>query len=116
MKLLAAHKSDESEYVRKSVGNAIWHISKKHSKLVSSELSTWDLSSKEIRQVYKLASKSTNLCFFNIGPPCPELSKLNTSHHRWHHQAGNQKNGFLLFLCQDAGREEDITCHAHTLM
>ena len=87
MKLLAAHKSDESEYVRKSVGNAIWDISKKHSKLVSAELSTWDLSSKEIRQVYKLASKSTNLCFFNIGPPCPELSKLNTSRHRWHHQA-----------------------------
>ena len=55
--LLAAHKSDESEYVRKSVGNAIRDISKKHSALVVAELSTWDLSSKEVRQVYKLASK-----------------------------------------------------------
>ena len=57
IKLLAAHKSDESEYVRKSIGNAMRDISKKHSTLVSAELSTWDLSSKEIHQVYKLASK-----------------------------------------------------------
>lgn len=42
MELLAAHKSDESAYVRKSIGNAIWDISKKYSKLVSAELSTWD--------------------------------------------------------------------------
>ena len=57
IKLLAAHKSDESEYVRKSIGNAMRDISKKHSTLVSAELSTWDLSSKEIHQVYKRASK-----------------------------------------------------------
>ena len=57
IKLLAANKSDESEYVRKSIGNAMRDISKKHSTLVSAELSTWDLSSKEIHQVYKLASK-----------------------------------------------------------
>ena len=57
IELLAAHKSDESAYVRKSIGNAIRDISKKHSKLVSAELSTWDLSPKEIHQVYKLASK-----------------------------------------------------------
>ena len=57
IKLLAAHKSDKSEYVRKSVGNAIRDISKKHGELVSEELSTWELSSKEICQVYKLASK-----------------------------------------------------------
>ena len=57
IKLLAAHKSDESEYVRKSIGNAMRDISKKHSELVSKELSTWELSSKEIIQVYKLASK-----------------------------------------------------------
>ena len=57
IKLLAAHKSDESEYVRKSIGNAMRDISKKQSTLVSAELSTWDLSSIEIHQVYKLASK-----------------------------------------------------------
>ena len=39
------------------VANAIRDISKKHSALVVAELSTWDLSSKEVRQVYKLASK-----------------------------------------------------------
>lgn len=55
--LLAARRADESEYVRRSVGNAIRDISKKHSVLVSAELNTWDLSSKGIHQVYKLASK-----------------------------------------------------------
>ena len=50
-------KNDPSEYVRKSVGNALRDISKKHSALVAAELNTWDLSSKEIHQVYKLASK-----------------------------------------------------------
>ena len=54
---LADLKNDPSEYVRKSVGNALRDISKKHSALVTAELSTWDLSSKEIHQVYKLASK-----------------------------------------------------------
>ena len=54
---LADLKNDPSEYVRKSVGNALRDISKKHSALVATELSTWDLSSKEICQVYKLASK-----------------------------------------------------------
>lgn len=54
---LADLKNDPSEYVRKSVGNALRDISKKHSALVAAELSTWDLSSKEIHQVYKLASK-----------------------------------------------------------
>ena len=46
-------------------------ISKKHSTLVSAELSTWDLSSKEIHQVYKLASKfhrEVNLCASIIDP------------------------------------------------
>ena len=54
---LADLKNDPSEYVRKSVGNALRDISKKHGVLVAAELSTWDLSSKEIHQVYKLASK-----------------------------------------------------------
>ena len=33
-----------------------------------------------------------------------------------HHRAGNLKTGSLLFLCPDAGRKEDTTCHARTLM
>ena len=55
--LLASHKEDESEYVRKSAGNALRDISKKFPELVRQELDTWDLSSKPVRQVYKLASK-----------------------------------------------------------
>ncbi len=55
--LLADHKEDESEYVRKSIGNALRDISKKNKNLVVQELQTWDLSSKKIKQVYKLASK-----------------------------------------------------------
>lgn len=50
-------KVDESEYVRKSVGNALRDISKKYPKLIKTELDTWKLDSKEINQVYKLASK-----------------------------------------------------------
>ena len=57
IELLAAHKNDSSEYVRKSIGNAIRDISKKHAGLVAEELSTWDLSTKEIRQIYKLAGR-----------------------------------------------------------
>jgi 3-methyladenine DNA glycosylase AlkC len=55
--LIAPLRNDESEYVRKSVGNALKDISKKHSELVVEELKTWDLSDKSINQVYKLATK-----------------------------------------------------------
>ena len=61
VQLLAAHREDESQYVRKSVGNALRDISKKYPEVVSEELSSWDLSSKEIKQVYKLASKFLEL-------------------------------------------------------
>lgn len=57
IELLSAHKEDESEYVRKSVGNALRDISKKHGELVLAELSSWDLTSKKINHVYKLASR-----------------------------------------------------------
>lgn len=55
--LLASHKEDESEYVRKSAGNSLRDISKKYPDLIRQELSGWDLSNKKIRQVYKLAGK-----------------------------------------------------------
>ena len=54
---LASLKEDESEYLRKSVGNAIKDISKKFPNLVKSELDSWDLDSKEAMQTYKFASK-----------------------------------------------------------
>ena len=54
---IAALKDDTSEYVRKSVGNALRDISKKYPRLVEIEVDGWDLGNKEIYQVYKLASK-----------------------------------------------------------
>ena len=54
---IADLKDDTSEYVRKSVGNALRDISKKFPELIRIELRNWNLESKEINQVYKLASK-----------------------------------------------------------
>ncbi|MFT8710382.1 MAG: HEAT repeat domain-containing protein [Sporolactobacillus sp.] len=57
VQLLAALKDDESTYVRKSVGNALKDISKKHPDLIRAELAQWDVSQKPVRQVYDLAMK-----------------------------------------------------------
>ena len=57
IQLLSQLKADESEYVRKSVGNALRDISRKHTDLVRAELETWDATGKRIRLTYKLASK-----------------------------------------------------------
>ena len=55
--LLAARRADESAYVRKSIGNALRDISKAHPELIRAELAAWDTGSKEVMQVYRLASK-----------------------------------------------------------
>ncbi|WP_155171641.1 DNA alkylation repair protein [Streptococcus parasanguinis] len=57
IKRIATLKEDSSEYVRKSVGNALRDISKKFPELIKIELDSWKSESKEIKQVYKLASK-----------------------------------------------------------
>ena len=57
IKRIASLKEDVSEYVRKSVGNALRDISRKSPELISEELKTWKLETKEIKQVYKLASR-----------------------------------------------------------
>ena len=57
IKRLAAFKEDASEYVRKSVGNALRDVSRKFPELIKEELKTWNLETKEIKQVYKLASR-----------------------------------------------------------
>ena len=57
---IVALKEYPSEYVRKSVGNALRDISKKFPELIKDELNNWKLESKEINQVYKLASKLIN--------------------------------------------------------
>lgn len=57
IEILASHREDVSEYVRKSVGNALRDISRKHPVLVKEELGGWDLSSKRVQQVHQLAGK-----------------------------------------------------------
>ena len=54
---LAALKEDSGKYVRKSVGNALRDISKKFPDFIRIEVEAWSLDSKEIKQVYHLASK-----------------------------------------------------------
>ena len=57
IKRIAALKEDSSEYVRKSVGNALRDISKKYPKLIQVELDTWNIEKKAVKQVYQLASR-----------------------------------------------------------
>ena len=57
IKRIAPLKEDASEYVRKSVGNALRDISRKFPELIKEELKTWNLETKEIKQVYKLANR-----------------------------------------------------------
>ncbi len=57
IQLLGQLRNDESEHVRKSVGNALRDISKKHKELIKNELRQWDIANKHIKQTHKLASK-----------------------------------------------------------
>lgn len=57
VQMLSRLRDDESEYVRKSVGNALRDISKKHKELVRSELEQWDITDKRVAQTFKLAGK-----------------------------------------------------------
>jgi hypothetical protein len=57
IQLLSQLKADESEYVRKSVGNALRDISRKYPDLIRAELKTWDALDKHIRLTYKLAGR-----------------------------------------------------------
>lgn len=55
--LITKHKAHESKYLRKSVGNALKDISKKHAELIRQEVQQWDLSNSRIMSTYKLATK-----------------------------------------------------------
>jgi hypothetical protein len=55
--LLAPHRANPSEYLRKSIGNAIRDISRKYPELVRAEVDTWDLSDKRTAFTHKLAAK-----------------------------------------------------------
>ena len=54
--MLAPLRADESDYVRRSVGNAIRDISRQHGDVVLRELMKWDQSDDKVAQVYLLAS------------------------------------------------------------
>ncbi|MCJ8155684.1 HEAT repeat domain-containing protein [Chryseobacterium sp. SSA4.19] len=53
--LISAFHSNDSEYLRRSVGNALRDISKKYPEEVAEELSTWNLEDKKSLFTYKLA-------------------------------------------------------------
>ncbi|HEY0756273.1 MAG TPA: DNA alkylation repair protein [Ktedonobacteraceae bacterium] len=57
IQLLSTLKEDESEYVRKSTGNALRDISRKYPELIAQELETWDTANKKALLIYKLASR-----------------------------------------------------------
>ncbi len=54
---LSKHKADSSEYVRKSVGNALRDISKKFPQLVLDELASWDQDDPKVCYTYRLVVK-----------------------------------------------------------
>ena len=58
--LITKHKAHESEYLRKSVGNALMDISKKHAELIRQEVQLWDLKNPRVLFTYKLAAKLLN--------------------------------------------------------
>jgi 3-methyladenine DNA glycosylase AlkD len=55
--LISTHKSNASEYVRKSVGNALRDIGKKHLELVQVEIAGWDTADPLIYFTLKLVNK-----------------------------------------------------------
>lgn len=57
IQLLSRLKADESEYVRRSVGNALRDISRKHKDLIRAELEAWNISNQHVLQTYQLAGK-----------------------------------------------------------
>jgi len=56
IKLISANKNDESEYLRKSVGNSLRDIRKKHKELVDEEVSSWKID-KRVELVRSLVEK-----------------------------------------------------------
>ncbi|EOH93333.1 hypothetical protein UAW_02581 [Enterococcus haemoperoxidus ATCC BAA-382] len=60
IRLLATLRNDDSEYVRKSCGNALRDISKKYPEKIMEELSLWQ-GSKEELQIKKIIFKNKHL-------------------------------------------------------
>jgi len=57
IQLIGEHKEEESEYLRKSVGNSLRDIRKKNKELVDWETSGWNTTNPKIKFVKKLIEK-----------------------------------------------------------
>lgn len=57
VQLISRHKASDSEYLRKSVGNALRDISKKYADVVVNEIAAWDLSDKRIAYTHAYVLK-----------------------------------------------------------
>lgn len=55
--LISENKFNDSEYLRKSIGNALRDIRKKHKDLVDAEILSWDLENKKLLYIHKLVCK-----------------------------------------------------------
>lgn len=55
--LMTPFRADPSEYLRKSVGNALRDISKTHPDLIRQEVAGWSLDERAEKQTYKLATR-----------------------------------------------------------
>ncbi|OJV54182.1 MAG: DNA alkylation repair enzyme [Bacteroidetes bacterium 43-16] len=56
--LISQHRESESEYLRKSVGNSLRDISKKHGVLIKKETETWNLKDEKVAFTYGYVLKS----------------------------------------------------------
>lgn len=57
IRLIAQSRSDDSEYLRRSIGNSLRDIYKKHKDLINTEVSKWDLADEKIVFIRKLIYK-----------------------------------------------------------
>lgn len=55
--MISQYRSTENEYLRKSVGNALRDISKKFPELVQEEITSWDITNKNILYTVRLIKK-----------------------------------------------------------
>lgn len=55
--LIGQHRAHESEYVRKSIGNALRDIRRKYSDIVKQETENWDIANPRILFTHKLVYK-----------------------------------------------------------
>lgn len=59
VELLSRFRNDDSDYLRRSVGNALRDIGKKHPALISAAVASWDLGEPGTKQTWKLATRRT---------------------------------------------------------